>query len=127
MPHLSIADTGASPDGLIGAEGLIEIKCPNTATHIDRLTGAPIKRDYILQMQWQIECTAREWCDFVSFDPRMPMHLQLHIERINRDEAMIEEIKAGVIEFAEEMRGLINEIDPPEAIETKETQFLKAG
>lgn len=117
-PHLTIDGTGASPDGLIGEVGMVEFKCPNTATHIDNLTDAPIKRDYQMQMQWQMECTAREWCDFVSFDPRMPMHLQMHIVRVKRDEKIITEIKEGVTAFIQEMAELIEKIDPQIKVET---------
>jgi len=68
VTHPSLAMSGASPDGLAGADGLVEIKCPNTATHIQTLRGKAIDRKYVLQMQWQMTCTGREWCDFVSFD-----------------------------------------------------------
>ncbi|WP_084764966.1 lambda exonuclease family protein [Tatumella sp. UCD-D_suzukii] len=68
IPHPAIEWFGASPDGLVNDDGLIEIKCPNTATHIETMrTGKP-KREYILQMHAQMMCTGRNWCDFVSFD-----------------------------------------------------------
>lgn len=118
QPHPTLKDTGASPDGLIGDDGMVEIKCPNTATHIDRIAGASIKREYRLQMQWQMECTGRKWCDFVSFDPRMPMHLQLHVERVERDEGAIQEIKEAVAQFLGDMTDLMRAIDPE--IETTE-------
>src|SRR5690606_15666900 len=79
--HPVIEMAGASPDGLIGDDGLVEIKCPNSATHIGTLTGNPIDRKYILQMQWQMACTERQWCDFASFDPRLPLEMQLHVQR----------------------------------------------
>ena len=99
IPHPSIPNFGASPDGLVGEEGLVEIKCPNTATHIDTLLGARIKREYILQMQVQMACTGRAWCDFVSFDPRLPAEMQLHVQRVKRDDALIYEINEAVSLF----------------------------
>lgn len=103
IPHPSIAMSGASPDGLVGSLGLIEIKCPNSATHIATLQGAGIDRKYQLQMQWQIACTEREWCDFASFDPRLPLEMQLYVERVKRDEALIEEIEGEVVKFLAEV------------------------
>jgi putative phage-type endonuclease len=102
-PHPSIAMSGASPDGLIGNLGLVEIKCPNTATHIATLRSAGIDRKYQLQMQWQMACTERQWCDFASFDPRLPPELQLHFERVQRDDALIEEIEGEVRKFLAEV------------------------
>lgn len=99
VPHPSIPDFGASPDGLIGADGLIEIKCPNTATHIDTLLGDGIDGKYITQMQVQMACTGRQWCDFVSFDPRLPGDMQLFVQRVPRDNARIAEIEAEVTAF----------------------------
>ena len=103
IDHPSIAMAGASPDGLIGSEGLIEIKCPNSATHIATLRGAEIDGKYVKQMQWQMACTGRAWCDFVSFDPRLPDELQLHIRRVQRDPAMIVEMETVVRAFLEEV------------------------
>lgn len=103
IPHPSIPNFGASPDGLVGEDGLVEIKCPNTATHIDTLMGARIKREYLLQMQVQMACTGRAWCDFVSFDPRLPAEMQLHVQRVNRDDALIYEINEAVSLFLVEL------------------------
>jgi putative phage-type endonuclease len=112
-PHPTIMFSGASPDGLVGETGLVEIKCPNTATHIATLTGAPIDRKYMLQMQWQMECTGRDWCDFASFDPRMPDDMQLHVRRVERDPALLSEITDEVTKFlaevTETVEALINE------------------
>lgn len=101
--HPTIARTHASPDGLIGDDGLIEIKVPNSATHLDTLLGAPIAARYITQMHWQMKCTGRQWCDFVSFDPNMPAELQLAIIRVERDDKMIEQIEAEVRSFLAEL------------------------
>jgi len=103
VPHPKIEDSGASPDGLVSNSGLTEIKCPNTATHIDTLLGAAIPDKYIIQMQWQMACTGREWCDFVSFDPRMPEELRLFVERMERDNERIKELEERVETFLAEV------------------------
>lgn len=102
--HPTIGGSGASPDGLVGDDGLLEIKCPNTATHIDTLLGAAIDGKYVKQMQWQMACTGRAWCDFVSFDPRLPERMQFHCRRVERDDAMIGELETSITEFIAEMR-----------------------
>ena len=91
--HPSIDMACASPDGLVGDGGLVEIKCPNTATHIETLLGSEIDGKYVKQMQWQMACIGANWCDFVSFDPRMPADMQIHIQRVERDPAMIAELE----------------------------------
>lgn len=101
--HPSIPNFGASPDGLVGADGLVEIKAPNTATHIDTLLGAPIDRKYLLQMQVQMSVTDRAWCDFVSFDPRLPAEMQLFVQRVPRDDALIMQINEAVTAFLVEL------------------------
>lgn len=103
VPHPTIEGAGASPDGLVNDDGLVEIKCPNTATHIDTLRGAKIDRKYLLQMHWQMICTSREWCDFVSFDPRLPLEMQMHIQRVEKDAQLVEEITADVTQFLTEL------------------------
>jgi len=89
---------GASPDGLAN-EGLVEIKCPNTATHIDTLLSRIVPAKYITQMMWQMACADRPWCDFVSFDPRLPERHQLFIKRINYDPEMVNLLENSVIQF----------------------------
>lgn len=103
IPHPTIEMAGASPDGTIGDDGLIEIKCPNTSTHIDTLLSQKIPSKYVTQMQWQMACTGRKWCDFVSFDPRMPDNLQLFIKRVDRDDELIKELETEVIKFLAEV------------------------
>jgi putative phage-type endonuclease len=110
VPHPEIEMSGASPDGLVGSLGLVEIKCPNSATHIATLTGAGLDRKYLLQMQWQIACTEREWCDFASFDPRLPTEMQLHVERVKRDDALIEEIEGEVRKFLAEVDATVADL-----------------
>lgn len=109
-PHPSILFSGASPDGLAGENGLVEIKCPNTATHIATLTGSGIERKYLLQMQWQMECTGRDWCDFASFDPRLPDEMQLHVRRVERDETLLAEIREEVTKFLTEVALTVEEL-----------------
>lgn len=105
--HPNIPYAGASPDGLIDECGLVEIKCPNTATHIEYLlSGSPPKK-YQPQMTWQMECTGRQWCDFVSFDPRMPEHLQLFVVRFERDEERLDDLRKEAIAFLAEVDALI--------------------
>lgn len=101
--HPDIEHSGASPDGLVGDQGLLEIKCPNTATHIDTLLAPSIDKKYQQQMQWQMACTGREWCDFVSFDPRMPPALQMFKVRVIRDEKAIAELEVMVRDFLAEL------------------------
>ena len=97
--HPSIDQSGASPDGLVGTEGLVQFKCPKPATHFDFLLTGKIDRGYILQMNWEMACTNRLWCDFVSFDPRMPPELQLKVRRVLRNDVMIQEIRGEVVAF----------------------------
>lgn len=111
IPHPTIAMSGASPDGLVDDDGLVEIKCPNTATHIETLLGAPIDRKYLLQMQWQMACTGRAWCDFVSFDSRLPAQMQMHVRRVNRDPILIAEIESDVRAFLTELADKVSELE----------------
>lgn len=106
VPHPSVKNSGASPDGLVGDDGLVEIKCPNTATHLETIINRNIDRKYRLQMMWQMACTCRKWCDFVSFDPRLPAKHQLVIIRVQRDDAEISAIEAAVIEFLQEVASM---------------------
>jgi putative phage-type endonuclease len=99
IDHPEVAMSGASPDGYVGDDGLVEIKCPNTATHLDTLLGSGVPGKYITQIQWQLACTGREWCDFVSFDPRLPAELQVHVERIPRDVSCILDLESEVSAF----------------------------
>lgn len=111
VDHPAIAWSGASPDGLVGFDGLVEIKCPNTATHIRTLNGAAIDKKYMLQMQWQMACTEREWCDFVSFDPRLPDEMQMHVRRVERDDALLAEIEAEVTKFLDEVAATVAQLE----------------
>jgi putative phage-type endonuclease len=103
VPHNSLDHSGASPDGFVGEDGLVEIKCPNTATHIDTLLGDSAPSKYIYQMQWQMACTGRKWCDFVSYDPRLPEHMRLFVKRVERDNDVIAMLETEVLKFLGEM------------------------
>ena len=108
--HPTIEMSGASPDGFVGTDGLVEIKCPNTSTHIASLMADKAPSGYMAQMQWQMACTGRAWCDFVSFDPRMPDDMQLFIKRVPRDEALIAEYEAEVIKFLAEVQETVDKL-----------------
>lgn len=107
VDHPTIQMFGASPDGLVGAKGLVEIKCPNTATHIDTLLNEAVAEKYRLQMHVQMICTGREWCDFVSFDPRLPADLQMWVSRVQRDDETVKAIEAEVQAFLAELDGKV--------------------
>jgi putative phage-type endonuclease len=103
VPHPSIVMAGASPDGLVGDDGLLEIKCPNTATHIETLLSQSVPGKYNTQMQFQMACTGRQWCDFVSFDNRLPNELQLFVKRVPRDKEFIKQMEDEVVKFLNEL------------------------
>ena len=103
IDHPRIAMSGASPDGLVSTDGLIEIKVPNTATHIDTLLSQTIPQKYELQMAWQMACTGRQWCDYVSFDPRLPEEMRLFVKRFQRDDAQIKSLEADIEVFLGEI------------------------
>ena len=103
VAHPTIAMAGASPDGLVGKSGLLEIKCPNSATHLQTLLTKKPAGKYITQMAWQMACTGRQWCDFVSYDPRFEVGLQLFIVRIDRDDILIKSLENEVIKFLNEL------------------------
>lgn len=104
--HPKIERAAASPDGLAG-EGLLEIKCPKTATHVQYLLLDVVPKDYHPQMLWQMACTGAPWCDFVSYDPRLPADVQFFRARFMRDDARIKEIEAEVVSFLSEVDALI--------------------
>ena len=101
--HPTIDRAGASPDGIVDMDGLVEIKCPKTATHIQYRLDKAVPTQYQPQMLWQMACTGAAWCDFVSFDPRLPDDLQLFVVRFNRDQARIDAMEAEVIAFLAEV------------------------
>jgi putative phage-type endonuclease len=101
--HPRIEMSGASPDGLVAEDGLVEIKCPNTATHIDTLLSGKVPTKYITQMQWQMLCCQRKWCDFVSFDNRLPEHLQLFVQEVEFDPEYAAMLEKEVVLFLTEL------------------------
>jgi putative phage-type endonuclease len=111
VPHPKIDQAGASPDGLVGADGLVEIKCPNTATHLETLLGQAVPAKYVDQMQFQMACTGRKWCDFVSYDPRMPEHMRLFIRRVPRDDKRINDLETEIASFLLEMAVKLSELN----------------
>lgn len=120
VPHPTIEMSGASPDGLVGADGLVEIKCPNTATHLETLTTGVIPGKYVTQMLWQMACTGRAWADFVSFDPRLPENMRLFVNRLHRDDTRIAELESEVIGFLFEIdttvAALVRKYGSPDAM-----------
>ena len=109
IDHPTIEGFGCSPDGIVG-EGLIEIKCPNTATHIETVLENKAPSKYIPQMQCQMACTGAKWCDFVSFDPRLPEDLQLFVVRVERDQEYIDSMEVEVKQFLSEVLDLFNQL-----------------
>jgi len=103
IKHPTINGLGASPDGLVGDNGLIEIKCPNTATHIETLLAEKVPSKYITQMHVQMICTGRDWCDFVSFDPRLPGDMSFWMQRVHRDPDLCKEIETEVATFLQDL------------------------
>jgi len=101
--HPALDRSAASPDGLVD-DGLLEIKCPKTATHLNYLLENRVPKEYENQMLWQMACCERAWCDFVSFDPRLPEDMQLFIKRFSRNEARI-------LEITEEVKLFLSEVD----------------
>lgn len=99
VDHPEIPMSGASPDGYVGDDGLLEVKCPNTATHLDTLLSRTVPGKYLTQMQWQMACTGRAWCDFASYDPRLPETMRLFVQRVPRDVGMILELETEVSVF----------------------------
>jgi putative phage-type endonuclease len=110
ISHPTIPMAGASPDGLVGNNGCVEIKCPSTATHIEYLFDRDPPQKYFYQMQWQMACTGTEWCDWVSYDPRLPAELQLLVVRIPRDTDCITILEKEVSEFLAELDGKVSKL-----------------
>lgn len=111
IDHPFLPMCAASPDGLIKEDGMLEIKCPNTATHFDTLLTGKMPSKYMPQVQWQMACANRLWADFVSFDPRAPEGLQLFVTRIERDDKYILELEAEVNKFLEELDARIEKLN----------------
>jgi putative phage-type endonuclease len=108
--HPTIDRSAASPDGLVGQKGLAQFKCPFPATHIGYMLDGEVPTKYQPQMHWEMACTEREWCDFVSYCSSLPPHLQLFILRLQRDEQRIKEITAEVNVFLREVDEVIKRL-----------------
>lgn len=107
--HPTIPWVGVSPDGLVGTNGLVEIKCPNSATHVDYLRANKVPAEYYKQIQCQLWVTGREWCDFISFDPRIRNERnRLLIVRAERDEPLIAEMEVEVLKFLAEIQEVLD-------------------
>lgn len=111
IEHPTMAMTGASPDGYIGEDGGIELKCPNSATHIETLLGGSTPGKYVLQCQWQMACKPEQrWVDYCSYDPRLPPSMRLFVQRIKRDNAKIAELESIVGTFLTEIKVTVAEL-----------------
>lgn len=120
ISHPTISDAGASPDGLVSDEGLVEFKCPTVLTHLETLETDEIAPEYLQQMQWQMACTGRQWCDFASFDPRYPEAMKLYVQRVKRDDEMIAAIETDVLEFLTELGARVDRLRAKYEPEQKE-------
>ena len=110
IDHPTVAMSGASPDGL-AEDGLVEIKCPNTATHLEYIFDGKPPQKYVTQMQWQMACAGKPWCDFVSYDPRLPERLQLLVVRVPRDDDYIKMLEQEVTAFLQELDDKLNKLE----------------
>jgi predicted phage-related endonuclease len=112
LKHPSVKWCGGSPDGLIGDDGGFEAKCPFVSTvHVETLLNGGIPSEHMAQVQGLMWVTNRKWWDFVSFDPRMPAHLQLHVFRVKRDEGYIKQLAADVVVFLNEVDLLVAKLN----------------
>jgi len=105
--HPTIPWLGCSPDRLAGSDGLVEIKCPDTSTHIDYWLAKQVPSEYVKQVQGQIWVMERDWCDFASYDPRLPEKNRLLVVRAYRDEKLIKQMEEEVKKFLDEVEELI--------------------
>jgi len=110
IDHPTVAMSGASPDGF-AEDGLVEIKCPNTATHLEYIFDGKPPQKYVTQMQWQMACAGKPWCDFVSYDPRLPERLQLLVVRVPRDDDYIKMLEQEVTAFLRELDDKLNKLE----------------
>jgi putative phage-type endonuclease len=108
--HPRIKGSHASPDGLVGEHGLVEIKCPGAPAHLDMVEGDRISNDHLVQCMWQMSCTGRKWCDLVSFNPDFPLKLQLYVKRVPRDQSHIAELEREVGKFVDELEAKLDKL-----------------
>lgn len=105
-------DIGVSPDGFVGDDGMAEIKCPNTATHIQTILSDKMPTTYTAQVQGNLWVSERQWCDFVSFDPRMKSQ-RIFIVRVPRDDEYINNLQYETSKFLAELKELCERIETP--------------
>jgi hypothetical protein len=110
VAHPNIKGSHASSDGFVGAIGLIEIKAPELSAHLDTLITETISNDHMVQMMWQMACTGRIWCDYVSFNPDFPPAMQIWIKRVNRDAALIAELEREIVTFIRELEAKVDKL-----------------
>ena len=115
IDHPRIPMSGASPDGLVRECGMVEIKCPNTKTHKETLRTKAIPRRYLHQIRWGLACTRRQWCDFISFDPRLPLDDQFFCQRVHADPDEIKAMEAAVFAFLLELEARLEALRDEEA------------
>jgi hypothetical protein len=114
VKHPRIERSGASPDALVGIEGLLEVKCPTTVTHVLTLRENKMPEDHNYQVQWQMACTGRKYCDFMSYDPRLPEQYRIYLERIDRDDLFIAQLEEIVVNFLKEVDEEIKKLEASE-------------
>lgn len=110
VDHPTIVMAGASPDRLVGADGLVEFKCPTLRTHLETLLAGEIPEEHRPQMRWQMACTGRAWCDFASWHPSVPPALRLWVKRLHRDEAQIAQDEEAVRGFLGEVQARVSQL-----------------
>jgi len=110
VQHPAIERAGASPDGLVGDDGIIEIKCPIETTHTTNLLERKLPSKYKPQVQFQLSTTGRKWCDFISYNPNFEPRLQLMVVRVERDDEYIEMLKFEILKFLAEVELMINQL-----------------
>ena len=107
VDHPTIDMAGASPDGLVGDDGLIEIKCRQPQNHTETLISHQIPSRYRLQMFWQMACTGRRWCDYVSYCPSFPEDLKMVVIRLEWNDEQIKLLEDEVIKFLTEVEDTV--------------------
>jgi putative phage-type endonuclease len=103
-------EAGASPDGMVGTDGILEIKCPMGSTHTETLMTQEVPNKYVPQIQFQLLVTGRKWCDFVSYNPMFPENLQLFVKRVEADPVYQKELESEVKQFLSEVDDVINKL-----------------
>jgi hypothetical protein len=110
VTHPDFIRFGCSPDGLVGEDGMVQIKCPSTSTHLATILSGKIPLEHAAQMLAELACTGRDWNDFVSFDPRLPRHLQLFVRRFHRNQVLVEKLEENVVQFNAEIEDVLAQL-----------------